>query len=102
MIPGEYFIKDGFIDCNAGRKTQLITVTNLGDRPIQVGSHYHFFEVNTALEFQRDLAYGMRLNVAAGTGIRFEPSEEKEVELVAFAGNRIITGFNNAVNKPLP
>ncbi|WP_158798498.1 urease subunit beta [Pedobacter sp. L105] len=102
MIPGEYFIKEGFIDCNAGRKTQLVTVTNLGDRPIQVGSHYHFFEVNQALEFDRSLAYGMRLNVPAGTGVRFEPSEEKKVELVAFAGNRVITGFNNQVNKPLP
>lgn len=101
MIPGEYFIKEGFINCNTGRKTQMITVTNLGDRPIQVGSHYHFFEVNHALEFNRLLAYGMRLNVPAGTGIRFEPSEEKEIELVAFSGNRVITGFNNEVNKPL-
>lgn len=99
MIPGEYFIKEGFIECNANRKTQVITVTNLGDRPVQVGSHYHFFEVNQSLDFDRALAYGMRLNIPAGTGVRFEPSEEKEIELVAFAGNQVITGFNNLVNR---
>lgn len=101
MIPGEYFIKKGFIACNPNRRTQLVTVINLGDRPIQVGSHYHFFEVNQALDFTRELAYGMRLNIPSGTGIRFEPSEEKEVELVAFAGHQVINGFNNQVNQPI-
>ena len=84
MIPGEYFIKKGDIICNVGRQTEQIKVTNTGDRPVQVGSHFPFVEVNKALDFDRAKAVGMRLNIAAGTGIRFEPSEEKEVELVAF------------------
>ena len=88
MIPGEYFIKKGDIICNVGRRTERILVTNKGDRPVQVGSHFPFFDVNKALDFDRSKAIGMRLNIPAGTGVRFEPSEEKEVELVAFDGIR--------------
>ena len=98
MIPGEYILKEGEIDCNTGRRTAKATVVNTGDRPIQVGSHYHFFEVNKQMEFDRSVAFGMRLNIAAGTAVRFEPGEEKEVELVSFGGNRKLTGFNNLVN----
>jgi urease subunit beta len=98
MIPGEYIIPDGNIECNTGRATQKVIVVNTGDRPVQVGSHFHFFEVNRMMEFERALAWGMRLNIAAGTAVRFEPGEEKEVELVSFGGNRLITGFNNLVN----
>ncbi len=86
MIPGEMFIEDGEIALNAGRKTVTLTVANGGDRPIQVGSHFHFFETNPALQFDRNLAYGMRLNSAAGTAVRFEPGQERTVELVALAG----------------
>lgn len=92
MIPGEYFLAEGDIAANVGRKTARVAVKHTGDRPVQVGSHYHFFEVNNALEFERRLARGMRLNVAAGTSVRFEPGEEKEVELVEFAGLRAIFG----------
>lgn len=95
MIPGEYILTTGNIECNAGRITANITVINTGDRPVQVGSHYHFFEVNKQMEFDRQKAYGMRLNIASGTAVRFEPGEEKDVELVAFGGNKKIMGFNN-------
>ncbi len=98
MIPGEYILAAGDIECNAGRNTAAITVVNTGDRPVQVGSHFHFFEVNKQMEFNRQKAVGMRLNIAAGTAVRFEPGEEKEVELVAFGGNKKIVGFNNLVD----
>jgi urease subunit beta len=98
MVPGEYILATGDISCNVGRPTAKVTVVNTGDRPIQVGSHYHFFEVNKQMEFERAVAFGMRLNIAAGTAIRFEPGEEKEVELVSFGGNKILAGFNNLAN----
>ena len=97
MIPGEMFIKDGEIEINAGRKTLSLSVTNTGDRPIQVGSHYHFFETNPALRFDRKKARGMRLDIAAGTAVRFEPGQTREVTLVALAGKRTIYGFRQAV-----
>jgi len=98
MIPGEYILANGDIECNAGRETIQLTVVNTGDRPVQVGSHFHFFEVNKQMEFDREKAFAMRLNIAAGTAVRFEPGEEKEVVLVSFAGNKKISGFNNLVN----
>ncbi|MDO9376633.1 MAG: urease subunit beta [Ferruginibacter sp.] len=98
MIPGEYILKNEDIECNVGRTTSTIIVVNTGDRPVQVGSHFHFFEINKQLSFSRAQAFGMRLNIAAGTAVRFEPGEEKEVELVAFGGNKTIQGFNNLVN----
>ena len=94
MIPGEYLLADGDVVANAGRETVEMTVTNTGDRPIQVGSHFHFFEVNRALAFDRARAFGMRLNVPAGTAVRFEPGDEKRVTLVALAGSRQIFGLN--------
>jgi urease subunit beta len=94
MIPGEYFIEDGAIELNAGRETRRLMVANAGDRPIQVGSHYHFFETNGALKFDRDTARGFRLNIPAGTAVRFEPGQEREVEVVALAGKRQVFGFN--------
>ena len=97
MIPGEMFIKDGELTLNAGRKTLTLTVANTGDRPIQVGSHYHFFETNPALRFDRKKAKGMRLNIPAGTAIRFEPGQSREVTLVALAGKRAIYGFRQDV-----
>ena len=97
MIPGEMFIKDGEIEINAGRKTVILSVTNTGDRPIQVGSHYHFFETNPALKFDRKKARGMRLHIAAGTAVRFEPGQTREVTLVALAGKRTIYGFRQDV-----
>ena len=97
MIPGEMFIKDGEIELNAGRKTVTLTVSNTGDRPIQVGSHYHFFETNPALKFDRKKARGMRLDIAAGTAVRFEPGQTREVNLVALAGKRTIYGFRRDV-----
>src|SRR3989440_8145306 len=97
MIPGEMFIKDGEIELNAGRKTVSVSVTNSGDRPIQVGSHYHFFETNDALKFERKKAYGYRLNIAAGTAVRFEPGQTRSVELVALAGDRKVYGFAGKV-----
>ena len=93
MIPGELFIKDGEIELNAGRKTVTLNVANTGDRPIQVGSHYHFFETNAALKFDRAAARGFRLNIAAGTAVRFEPGQERTVALVALAGDRVVYGF---------
>ena len=101
MIPGEYFLKSDPIDLNQGRSTARIEVTNSGDRPIQVGSHCHFFEVNTALNFDRRTAYGMRLNIPAGTAVRFEPGDTKEVELVALGGTRTVFGINGLVNGKL-
>ena len=98
MIPGEYILADGNIECNKGRPTIKITVVNTGDRPVQVGSHFHFFEVNKQMHFERDKAFGMRLNIAAGTAVRFEPGEEKVVELVSFGGNKKIVGFSNLVD----
>ena len=97
MIPGEKFIKEGDIKLNAGRKTVTLTVTNTGDRPIQVGSHYHFFETNPALKFERKKARGMRLNIAAGTAVRFEPGQSREVMLVALGGKRMVYGFRQAI-----
>ena len=97
MIPGEYFIKPGEIELNKGRKTLTLTVANSGDRPIQVGSHYHFFETNPALQFDRAKARGMRLNIPAGTAVRFEPGQSREVTLVAVAGARTVYGFRQAV-----
>ena len=98
MIPGEYILENGDIECNVGRATVHLTVVNTGDRPVQAGSHFHFFEVNKQMEFDRQKAFGMRLNIAAGTAVRFEPGEEKDVELVAFGGNKSIMGFNNLVD----
>ncbi len=98
MIPGEYILAKDDIECNAGRATCKITVVNTGDRPVQVGSHFHFFEVNRQMEFNRADAFGMRLNIPAGTAVRFEPGEEKEVELVTFGGKRNAFGLNNLVN----
>ena len=97
MIPGEMFIKDGEIELNTGRKTVALTVTNSGDRPIQVGSHYHFFETNPALKFDRKKARGMRLDIAAGTALRFEPGQTRDVTLVALAGKRMIYGFRQDI-----
>jgi len=100
MKPGEYLLDEsqGPITANAGRKTLRVLVRNTGDRPIQVGSHYHFFETNRALAFDRAAAYGLRLNIPAGTAVRFEPGEEKEIELTEFGGRRTIHGFNNLIN----
>ena len=101
MIPGEMFIKDGEITLNAGRKTATLSVTNSGDRPIQVGSHYHFFETNAALQFDRDKARGCRLDIPAGTAVRFEPGQSREVQLVAYAGARRVVGFRGQINGSL-
>src|SRR6188508_3024623 len=97
MIPGEYFLQPDDIEINTGRPTVTVEVANRGDRPIQVGSHYHFFEVNRALAFDRAAAYGMRLNIAAGTAVRFEPGDTRQVELVAIGGTRTIYGLNRLV-----
>ena len=97
MIPGEIEAATGDIVLNAGRSTVVVQVTNTGDRPIQVGSHYHFFETNTALQFERAAAYGFRLNIAAGTAVRFEPGQSRTVELVELAGDRKVFGFNAKV-----
>ncbi len=97
MIPGEYFIQPGEIEINKGRKTTALTVSNTGDRPIQVGSHYHFFETNPALKFDRKKARGMRLDIAAGTAVRFEPGQSREVALVALSGKRTIYGFRQDI-----
>ena len=101
MIPGEIQTAPGHIELNAGRPTVTLTVTNAGDRPVQVGSHYHFFETNEALAFDRQKAYGMRLDIPAGTAVRFEPGETKTVRLVAIAGLRVIRGGNNLANGPV-
>ena len=97
MIPGETFIESGEIELNAGRETLTLVVANSGDRPIQVGSHYHFFETNTALTFDRAASRGFRLNIAAGTAVRFEPGQSRTVELVALSGDRIVYGFQGQV-----
>ncbi|MGU3414595.1 urease subunit beta [Enterobacteriaceae bacterium C34A] len=97
MIPGEYKIQSGNIALNLGRETQKVVVENHGDRPIQVGSHYHFYEVNPALKFDREICKGFRLNIAAGTAVRFEPGQKREVELVAVAGDKRIFGFRAEV-----
>jgi urease subunit beta len=97
MIPGELFVQDGEIELNQGRKTVMLAVANTGDRPIQVGSHYHFFETNPALAFDRGKARGMRLDIPAGTAVRFEPGQSREVTLVALAGARIVYGFRQEV-----
>src|SRR5438067_957660 len=102
MIPGEYLLEEGDLPLNAGRRTVLLTVANAGDRPIQVGSHYHFYEANDALQFEREQALGMRLNIAAGTAVRFEPGQRRTVELVELAGAREVVGFQGRVNGPLP
>jgi urease subunit beta len=102
MNPGEIICEPGDIEFNAGRKTVKVNVANTGDRPIQVGSHYHFFETNRALRFDRAVAKGFRLNIAAGTAVRFEPGQEREVELVAFAGDRKVFGFDGQIMGKLP
>ena len=101
MIPGEILTDDGEHELNAGRVTVTVTVSNTGDRPVQIGSHYHFYEVNPALSFDRETARGFRLNIAAGTAVRFEPGQERTVELVALAGNRVVYGLNGKVMGPL-
>lgn len=101
MIPGELFVESGEIELNAGRPTLEIAVANTGDRPIQVGSHFHFYEVNTALSFDREATKGMRLNIPAGTAIRFEPGDQRQVTLVTLAGSREVYGFNGKVNGAL-
>ena len=98
MIPGEFVIKEGEIELNTGRRTVKLQVANTGDRAVQVGSHYHFYEVNEALEFEREQARGMRLNIPAGTTVRFEPGDEKEVVLVALSGSRQVYGFQGKIN----
>lgn len=101
MIPGEMIVKPGEIELNAGRPTLKVKVANTGDRPIQIGSHYHFYEVNEALKFTREQTKGMRLNIPAGTAVRFEPGDEREIELVTMAGSREIYGFNGLVEGQL-
>ena len=101
MIPGEIVTADGDLELNAGRRVTRLTVANTGDRPIQVGSHYHFFETNPALRFDRALARGCRLDIPAGTAVRFEPGQEREVELVDYAGSREVYGFRAAIMGPL-
>jgi urease beta subunit len=102
MIPGEWLLSDEPIEINAGRRTLLLSVSNTGDRPIQVGSHFHFYEVNRALEFDREAALGMRLDVPAGQSIRFEAGDERDVDLVELGGSRRVIGFNKLVDGGLP
>ena len=101
MIPGEMIVQPGEIELNAGRAVICLQVANTGDRPIQVGSHFHFYEVNPALEFNREQARGMRLDIPAGTAVRFEPGDEKQVSLVPLAGSRQVYGFNSKINGKL-
>ena len=101
MIPGEIKTAPGTIELNVDRPTITLSVTNTGDRPVQVGSHYHFHETNTSLDFDRERARGMRLNIPAGTAVRFEPGQARSVELVAFAGDRIVHGFQGRIQGPL-
>ncbi|MFP6565338.1 MAG: urease subunit beta [Myxococcota bacterium] len=101
MKPGEIALAEGAIEINVGRETLRLAVANSGDRPIQVGSHYHFAETNDALDFDREAARGFRLNIASGTAVRFEPGQSREVELVAYAGDRIVRGFRQRVMGPL-
>ncbi|MEH2057924.1 MAG: urease subunit beta [Nostoc sp.] len=98
MIPGEFIIPEGEIELNVGRQTVKLQVSNTGDRPIQVGSHYHFYEVNTALNFDREQARGMRLDIPAGTAVRFEPGDEKEITIIPLVGSRQVYGFNSKIN----
>jgi urease subunit beta len=102
MIPGEVDVAAGELTLNEGRQTLRLSVANTGDRPIQVGSHYHFFETNNALQFDRQAARGFRLNIAAGTAVRFEPGQQREVELVALAGDRVVYGFQGKIMGALP
>jgi len=99
MKPGEYFLESEPIEANVGRKVATVVVRHRGDRPVQVGSHYHFFEVNDALDFERETARGMHLNIPAGTSVRFEPGEEKEVALVEFAGEKMVLGHKGKGSK---
>lgn len=101
MIPGEIRVASGDIELNVGCKSLRISVANIGDRPVQVGSHYHFFETNSALSFDREKAYGYRLDIAAGTAVRFEPGQSREIDLVEYAGDRCVYGFNAGVMGPL-
>ena len=101
MIPGEIKVAEGTIELNKGRRTITVQVVNSGDRPIQVGSHYHFYETNDALKFERKKAYGYRLNIAAGTAVRFEPGQSRTVDLVAYDGARVVQGFRGEVMGPL-
>ena len=101
MIPGEIITPEGEIELNSGRPTLQLSVANTGDRPIQIGSHFHFYEVNPALEFDREIAKGMRLDIPAGTAVRFEPGDEKQVTLVPLAGSRQVYGFNAQINGKL-
>lgn len=101
MIPGEFILKDEEINCNVNAVISKVTVINSGDRPIQIGSHYHFYEVNDSLKFKREEAYGKRLNVPSGAAVRFEPGDEKEIELIDYAGKREVYGFHNKVDGPL-
>ena len=101
LIPGEIIAKDGNIELNSGKDVITIIVSNSGDRPVQVGSHYHFFETNKALIFQREITFGMRLDIPAGTAIRFEPGDTTEVKLVSYSGYRKAFGFNALINGPL-
>jgi len=101
LIPGELIPEPGELELNAGRPVTTVLVANTGDRPVQVGSHFHFFEVNAALEFDREATRGQRLDIPAGTAVRFEPGDSREVQLVPFAGERRIYGFNGLVNGPL-
>lgn len=98
MIPGEITVQEGEIELNAGRTAVTLQVANRGDRPIQVGSHFHFYEVNEALDFDREQARGMRLDIPAGTAVRFEPGDQRSVQLVPFAGSREVYGFNGKIN----
>ena len=101
MIPGEMIVQPGEVELNQGRPIKQLQIANTGDRPIQVGSHFHFYEVNSALVFEREQARGMRLDIPAGTAVRFEPGDEREVRLVPFGGSREVYGFNGKVNGPL-
>jgi urease subunit beta len=101
MVPGEIWVEEGEIELNVGRPTVQVQVANTGDRPIQIGSHFHFFEVNTALEFDRAAARGMRLDIPAGTAVRFEPGDEKSITLVSYAGTREVYGFNALIEGKL-
>ena len=101
MIPGEIIPASGELEINVGRETKTLRVSNTGDRPIQVGSHYHFYETNSALQFDREQARGFRLNIPAGTAVRFEPGQERTVELCALAGERVVYGFNARVSGKL-
>lgn len=101
MIPGELILKEEDIICNVNKETSKVSVVNTGDRPVQIGSHFHFYEVNEALIFNRDATYGKRLNVPAGAAVRFEPGDKKEIELIDYGGKREVYGFNNKVDGPL-